>query len=46
MRTRYLAQLLRLRAAFDTLPLFCDERKIYVRLLRVDFQCRVIFQRS
>ena len=36
MRTRYLAQFLRLRAAFHTLALFCYERKIYVLTRRVD----------
>ena len=43
MRTRCLAQFLRLRAAFHTLALFCYQRKIFVRTRRVDFQCRVIF---
>ena len=45
MRTRYLAQFLRLRAAFHTLPLFCYERKIYVRTLRVDLYA-AMYERS
>ena len=46
MGTRYLAQLLRLRAAFHTLPLFCYERKIYVRTLRVFPVSRIFYVRK